>query len=141
MMDRIEFPMWRGKTFVDLPDILPMITLHSRIWHVFFFDGMGVAPQGMSMQEFENLCRTTGYSMEWEELRRFAQSLKQTWNCWIVASSREDKRTRQEFLASDFAQTDLVIECFDSSTWTVRSKDEALLQRLLVKFEPAASPR
>jgi len=133
-MGRIEFRMWRGKTFVDLPDILSVITLHDRIWRIFFFHGMGIAPKGMTMQEFEKLCRTTGYSMEWEELKQFAENIKQTWDCLVVASSPDDKRTRQEFLDSDFAETDLVIEGFDSSTWTVRSNDQALLQKLSVKF-------
>ena len=49
MMGRTEFRMWRGKTFVDLPDILSVITLHDRIWRMHFH-GMGIAPRGMTMQ-------------------------------------------------------------------------------------------
>ena len=32
--------------------------------------------------------------MEWEELKQFAENIKQTWDCLVVASSRDDKRTR-----------------------------------------------
>ena len=57
-------------------------------------------------------------------MRRFTKQTGQTIDCLIAALDPDDTRSAKEIVASDCDDAYVVINAFDSSTWTVRSKEE-----------------
>ena len=130
-MNRIDFRMHQPKGLVTLGDIVRRLPENDWIWYVLDYQGIGVAPNGMSMPDFEELARTEGYSFDWSSFRRFADQAEQSWWSLIVALDQGDTRSAKEIVASDCNGAHLVIEAFDSSTWTIRSRIALSLQEFL----------
>jgi len=137
-MNRIEISMHQKAGTVELASLLAVVIPGEWTWHLLDFHGIGIAPQNMTMPQFEDLVRTSGYEMTWPELRKSAANLEQTWDCLVVALNPNDKRSRQALLNSDLSDTHLVIEAVDSGKWIVRSNDAACLQPVAKAFSSDA---
>jgi hypothetical protein len=101
----------------QLLDILKLIPGDKWLWRVLYFWGVGSAPVGLSMEEFEELSRATsgGYAFTWEELMEFADGLEQTYECSICAypfaSESGDVEDERRQMAA--------VDAFDSTEWTI----------------------
>ena len=130
-MNRIEFSMHPPTGLVTLDDIAHKLPENNWTWHVLHYYGFGAGPNGMAISDFEKSARTEGYPLDWLSLRRFANETGQTIDCLIAALDPKDMRRAAELVASDCHGAYVIIEAFDSSTWTVRSRDALPLQEFL----------
>ncbi len=130
-VDRLEIAMHRGTRLVTLADVISLVPANAGTWHVLEFEGIGIPPGDLMMQDFEALTRSQGYSTDWQSFRRFARDTEQTSNCLIVALDPTDGRDRRQIIESECKGAHLVVEAFDSTTWTIRSADLLSLERLL----------
>lgn len=95
-----------GGTFVQLIDFLNKIPDNSYAWSILDFYGAGIAPNGLSMEDFEGLVRNQpkGMIMNWKQLKEFAAGLKQTFDFFIVGAKTEgdifmiDQKKKTSFL-------------------------------------------
>ena len=131
-MNRIEFSMHQPSRLITLGDIVRSLPENAWIWYVLDYQGIGVAPNGMTMPDFEELARSEGFPFDWSSFRRFAEQAEQSWWCLIAAVDRDDRRSAKNIVASDCDGARMVIEAFDSSTWTIRSRNALSLQDFLV---------
>jgi hypothetical protein len=108
-----------GRT-MKLADILSVFPENSNTWHILYFYGIGIPPGEFSMEQFEDFCKSQakGYRMSWEEVLEFSSGLHQTIDCLIVAVKPGCDFDR-ELIMNDSASLDALIECFDSTKWTV----------------------
>jgi hypothetical protein len=132
-MDKISLPVRRADgRWTDLADLLDLIPDNDLLWSFLEFEGVGgTGPRGESILEFEELVPTsrTGYRLSWSELVRFAGQLEQTINCFLVAARTTSALERA---ADDFgsdAESVVIIEAVDSTTWELRAADEELSHR------------
>jgi len=137
MTEVLEFSMWNGSSMIDLTDIVPSLAGADLTWHFLEFDGMGAPPSGTSWQEFDDAVRANGYRMSFLELTRFARSCKQTWDCMIVGLPTSAPQTREQL---EHVDATMVIEAFDSSTWTIRSKEPTRLVGLAALLSSRGHP-
>ncbi len=130
MMRKFEFSTRRKDgSLRQLSDFLAVVNGGSFLWSIFEFDGVGVAPEGMSIDEFSDLVRKrpNGYEMKWLDLLKFADSLEQTYDCLIVAVQRPDQLILEKFERGLFDDVEFAVECFDISCWYVWSKNNVEL--------------
>ncbi|NWB97640.1 hypothetical protein HX882_17215 [Pseudomonas gingeri] len=106
-----------------LKDLLEVIPDNDWVWSVLEFQGVGCAPNGLSMDDYEDflLSQEKGDIMTWGQLIEFAQPMEQTFNCLVVAvnmAAEIIKPTGFEIIPETYA---LAIEAFDSAEWTLWS--------------------
>jgi hypothetical protein len=130
----VTFDMHRDDGLVVLADILRAVPANDWMWHVLEFEGIGIAPNDMSMAEFETIARARGYPMDWTAFTRFARDAEQSWWCTIAALDHADPRRGREIIDSDFAHAHVVLEAFDSSTWTIRSASQSITSALIERY-------
>lgn len=130
-VNRIEFRMHQPKGLITLGDIERKLPENAWTWHVLDYQGIGTAPNDLPMADFEELARQVGYRFDWPSFRQFAEQAEQSWWCLIVALDPDDARSAKEIVASDCDGAYVAIEAFDSSTWTIRSRDPLPLQELV----------
>jgi hypothetical protein len=106
-------------TLVQLIDFLKQLPENDWVWSFLEFDGIGIAPNNLSMNEFEELIRAdaTGFKMNWHELLQFAESIQQTINCLLVAVKEINDLQAAELDADNFSSCEIVIQAFDSTEW------------------------
>lgn len=113
-----------------LKDLLEVIPDNDWVWSVLEFQGVGCAPNGLSMDEYEDflLSQEKGDIMTWEQLLEFAQPMEQTFNCLVVAVNA----TTEIIKPADFEIVPetyvLVIEAFDSAEWTLWSDRSEIIR-------------
>lgn len=130
--NEIEFPVWRAGVPVTLSNVLDAIPENSWFWRVLEFAGVGTAPSGMSMGEFETLATSgrDGYRTSWRELREFASGIRDTHWLLLVAGSGDDDldpvdlvgpgdRSEVDERRADFGRCLLVVRLVDSGSWWV----------------------
>lgn len=91
-MNSINLAMHGGHTsLVRLIDILAVFPDNEWDWRIFDYEGVGIAPSGLSMMEFERRVRASelGYVISWLDLKEFARRSEQTYDCLIAAGCAE----------------------------------------------------
>ena len=109
------------KIFEVIPD-------NDWIWSVLEFDGVGVPPDDLSMDEFEEFLRREerGRIFTWTELVEFIRGINQAFSCFIVAVDSVDKITKPSEVDECPVGCIMAVEAFDSSEWIIWSDDETL---------------
>ncbi|MGA8135229.1 MULTISPECIES: hypothetical protein [Pseudomonas] len=119
-------------TVLLLSDLLAVIPDNDWVWSVLEFQGVGCAPDGLSMDEYEAflLSQERGDIMTWGQLLEFSQSMEQTFNCLVVAVNTVAeiiKPSGFEIVPETYV---LAIEAFDSTCWTLWSDRPEITQAL-----------
>ncbi len=132
LMQFIEFSIHRqtGVT-VQLIDLLKIVPDNNLTWSILDFYGIGSAPKGLTMPEFEKATRSIpgGHLFSWPELKAFADQLDQTWDCLIVAVESKNDLVPEELDADNFNRCLIVLRAFDSTNWSVNARDMQLLKK------------
>jgi hypothetical protein len=127
------FPSFRGDgTLVQLNDFLCLVKDNEWVWSVMDFDGVGVPPNNLHMNDFENLARLNpeGFVMTWHDLRSFAGTLVQTYDCLVVGAKSIKDISGDKSEKDTFSRCEVVIEAFDSTEWAVWARDPDLMNTL-----------
>ncbi len=106
---------------VQLHDVLHDIDGEGLVWSILFYYGIGAAPNGMAMPDFESLVKgkPTGLIMSWSDLVTFSKNLEQTIDCLIVAVRSSDDLISEELSCDDFSRCVSVVEARDSTDWAI----------------------
>lgn len=126
-MDSTEFRMQGPGRYVRLADLLTLVPDNDWTWSILEVDAVGVMPHGMGVDAFEDLVRTspTGFALSWPELKAFAADLEQNHWLTVVAARSADQLVAAELQADDFSRCPVVMEAFDSGSWTVAAQPGA----------------
>ena len=110
-----------GKMFEDdkkltLLDVISKIPHNTMDWYLFEINGVGTAPDNLTMLDFEELVkeRDEGYKFSWSELEYFARNIEDINDIILVSSPRPitfDELNRNN--------VDVYVEIFDSNSWEV----------------------
>lgn len=121
-MLKTTLPMRRsGGEVVSLGEVLKAVhdsvenrVVHSGEWRLAYFYGVGEAPGGMSMDEFEDLVRSTegGIIVDWGYLIDFSRQVDQVYDISIFLLDEGD------------GSCIFSIEAHDSSFWEISSRVE-----------------
>ncbi|XVV02656.1 hypothetical protein ACQPW3_35680 [Actinosynnema sp. CA-248983] len=138
MMRKLSLPMFNehGQD-ISLRDILTCIPRNGWTWSILDFYGVGDAPGGLAMSEFEELVRSmpTGYLLSWDELLTLAAGLHQVIDCTIVAGVQGDL-VPEDLKINDFNRCAFVIQALDSTDWVLRAaEDVAMAARSLTEIK------
>lgn len=120
-------------SIVQLADFLSAIPENGWIWSVVDFEGVGVAPDDLEMVDFENQAKSKpeGFVMTWHELKGFSDSLIQTYHCMVVAADAVADISGDRSEKASFSRCHLIIEAFDSSEWSIWSRDSSLMRNMI----------
>lgn len=105
---------------VTLSELLNKVPRNNWKWRMFQFEGVGVAPKGLAMPDFEDLVLSEkyGYAFTWNELVLFAERLSDVRSCLLAAVSQP-----VEYVAlNDGAEAGVIafIGVYDSTQWEIR---------------------
>ena len=122
---------------VTLRQVLEELPTNDLQWHVLDFEGVGTAPDGMTMEAFEHAVRAApeGYSLSWDRLLMFADGIEQTWNCLIVGSQPNTVITAERIEAANFSGCCYMIQAFDSTEWSIGTTSQAEDDQLVASAE------
>jgi hypothetical protein len=126
-MNSIRISMRYGEQIISLKDILAALPDNEWTWALVFFYGIGTAPANLTMLQFEEKVRksTLGVRFSWQEIKRFAEGLDETYDCLLAAiPAPESFLDAQAIRNENYGGTKLVIEGFDSSYWNVVLNDD-----------------
>jgi hypothetical protein len=120
-------------TIIALRDVLGKIPANNLQWHILYFTGVGVAPDGLTMPAFERAARASpgGYRLTWNELLRFAKNIDQVWDCLIVGARHDVSVEREAMESGVLPDCDYVIAADDSTDWKLGAKDSAVQDNFL----------
>ncbi|MEV0591175.1 hypothetical protein [Nonomuraea cavernae] len=121
-MSTVVIPMHRESgSAVGLTRILNKIPANMWTWSILELWGTGAAPQGMTMQSFEELISSSdvGYPLSWRELIGVASGLDQIHDCLIVATESRRALSRQIVRQASNPELLVVIEGLDSTQWDI----------------------
>lgn len=134
MMRFLTYPSFREDgSIIQLIELLEVIPNNQHIWSILYFDGTGMMPNDLSVDEFADLVRAkpNGLIMTWTELRYFARSLTQTYDCLIVAAKSMRDISDDKSLRENIDNCTVVIEAFDSSEWSIWACDPQVMSRFV----------
>lgn len=114
-----------GGSMLSMADVLSVFPNNDLLWVVLDFFGMGCAPKGMSMPDFEHKVRSVpeGFRMTWTELKEFGDCVTQAFDCEIAAFRLTDFDAGRPGVEL----ADAKICALDSTEWGV-GVDETLLE-------------
>ncbi|MBO3641477.1 hypothetical protein [Streptococcus suis] len=103
---------------VTLSELLFKIPSNEYDWYIFEIDAVGIAPDGMTMSEFEDFVLECdyGYKISWSKLLEFSKSISDLNNLILVSSTRAVTFKEYEESNSTLLVT---LEVRDSSFWEV----------------------
>lgn len=115
----------KGKMFSDsgvkiqLSDLLKQLPENDWIWCIYEFEGIGIAPYGLSIPEFEELVlsKETGLVMSWEEVKKLAASLNDIISCTLAAVISPVLYDSLE--NNDLSNCLVLLRVFDSTSWEI----------------------
>jgi hypothetical protein len=87
-MESVRVPVHLpGGSLLTISDVLATFSDNSFEWVLLEFYGIGQAPGGIPMTEFEDrvLSAPDGLAWTWAELKAFGNDIEQTFDCEIVA--------------------------------------------------------
>ena len=128
-MNKLTIPVTGGGFIFNLKEVLSVVPDNKWIWAVLEFYGVGIAPAGLAMPDFEEHLRVLekGWGFSWEELRLFANDIEQVFDCFIVAVDSVDK-IRKPIEVDEAPQNCFIaFEAFDSHEWIIWSDAPELL--------------
>ncbi len=130
MLQFTTFPMHAESGLVTLRQILDKLPANDLQWHVLDFEGIGTAPDTMTMDEFEHAVHASpgGYSLGWDKLLTLASGIEQTWNCLIVGRQPGAPISADPMRAEDFAGCRYVVQAFDSTEWSIGAASGMTMQ-------------
>jgi len=131
-MKKSEFRMRRSdNSLVHLADILKAIPNNNWVWAVQHFYGVGEAPGGLSMPEFEEICDSTpgGVRFSWDDIKNFASHINEVWDCFIVAVLNESMLTTY-VNHENINDCIMFIEGIDSTIWNIILGNEPILKTI-----------
>jgi hypothetical protein len=117
-MESVRVPMHLpGGSLLSMSDILSTFPENESVWVIFEFFGIGCAPKGMSMPDFEDQVRSApeGLQMTWSELREFGADVAQAFDCEIAAFRVTDYPAKRRGIGLSIAK----ICALDSTEWQV----------------------
>ncbi|MEQ5777141.1 hypothetical protein J4E05_16575 [Thalassospira sp. NFXS8] len=111
-------------SIVQLFDILQKLERNKLMWSVLYFEGIGRAPNLLSMEEFEREIEIgeLGFTMDWAELFAFSQGLEQTFDCVVVGYKRDQVFDKNRILNGEDEGCEVIIDAFDSEEWIVKDQ-------------------
>lgn len=126
MLQFTTFPMHAESGLVTLRQILEKLPANDLPWHVLDFEGIGTAPDNMTMDKFEHTVHASpeGYGLNWDKLLTLADGIEQTWNCLIVGRQPDAPIMGEHVRAEDFAGCRYVVQAFDSTEWSIGTASE-----------------
>lgn len=130
-MNKLTIPV-TGEGFIfNLKEMLSFVPDNKWIWAVLEFYGVGIAPAGLAMPDFEERLRDLekGWLFSWEELRLFANDIEQVFDCFIVAVDSVDKIRKPIEVDEPPQNCFIALEAFDSHEWIIWSDAPELLSR------------
>lgn len=158
-MDSTEFPLQGPDHYVRLADLLLLIPDNDWVWSILEVDGIWSVSTGggasgipgdLSVDAFEELVQAspTGFPLGWPELQAFAAHLEQNHWLTVVAVRSADELVGAELRAQDHSRCLVLLEAFDSGSWTVAARPGAAGQHDIVAAararyggqEPARGP-
>lgn len=104
---------------VTFHDLLSKIPYNHNNWYIFEFDAIGIAPQNMTMQEFEDLVLNSeyGYRMGWDELLELSKTIEDINNLILISSTDfVDFASIENGTASSLM---IRLEIHDSTYWEI----------------------
>lgn len=138
MIEKAIFPAFRTDgTKISLQLLLARIPDNDLKWSVLVFHGIGNAPSGQSMLEFERLAESTpeGFVMTWRELLDFAFHLDDTIECLVVAAKSVGDLMTIDRDSESLGLGELWLELNDSTEWLVQGQDSRLVSNISKVFE------
>jgi len=131
-MESCSLPAFRDDgSAVTLAEILDRVSFGEKMrLSVIDFHGVGTAPEGLTMDEFERRSRRSpnGVAFSWQQLRTFANNLQQTIDCEIVGRKMTTMEESEELLPD--SSRELVLSMLDSTRWEVLSINKALISEI-----------
>ena len=131
-MNWLKFSSFKNNGSIrQLTDWLAVIPKNDLVWSVFDFNGIGIPPNNMSMDDFEQLTRSMhcGFIMEWEELKKFANSITQTFDCSIVGARSKDDISKVILEKENFDSCEVVLRALDSTEWLIGARDHTVIEK------------
>ncbi|WP_133175418.1 hypothetical protein [Sphingomonas oleivorans] len=122
LMRQFRFDALRADGSIrELSNFLEPLSGADFVWSILDFDGVGIAPNNMRMDEFTAMARSqpNGILLRWQELVSFSAHIHQTYDCLIVGAEKESDIDRTKIVAGDYAAVTVVIEAVDMSYWNV----------------------
>ncbi|MBS4770404.1 hypothetical protein KG090_04360 [Carnobacteriaceae bacterium zg-ZUI240] len=112
--------MFKNNHKMTLKEILCHIPYNNNNWYIFEINAIGMAPNNMSMQEFEELVLSSdfGYQITWSELLTFADNINDIDNFIVVWS---DIPITFNLIENKFK---IKIEVYDSDYWEITYSDD-----------------
>jgi len=129
MLQFVQVPIHLEEgVMVTLRSILEKIPMNNLLWRVLHFEGVGKAPDGLTMSGFEQAARASpdGYHLTWDELLNFANEIEQVWDCLIVGTSNNTPIQRDIIGTGVFLNCDYIIEANDSTDWQLGTRNSIL---------------
>ena len=97
-MHAVSFsPSTDDGTSIDLAEILGAIKPSSLLWSILRFEGIGKAPGGLSMSDFEALLINSpnGLLLSWNEVGLFVNGVQAVWDILLVGVSEASQIDKQ----------------------------------------------
>ena len=120
MMKKIQGEMFSENGIkTQLSDLLAYVPENKWNWNLYELSGIGCAPAGLSMPEFEELVLSlnNGYAMTWSEVKELSTTLTDISSCFLAAVTNPvsfddlDSGNLKDCLA--------LIKIFDSTSWEI----------------------
>jgi hypothetical protein len=127
MMQSLVIPMQTpAGEWVEFKEILARVLDNNWKWICLEFDGVGLAPKGMSMGDFESeaVGSPRGYRFSWRDLKDFAAQVEQVHNCLFVAMPSIQKIYELDRSLDEFPMGPISIRGFDNSDWEIGLSNE-----------------
>lgn len=104
---------------ITLSDLLNKIPDNNWKWRLFDFEGVGIAPHGMGMPEFEELVASEiyGFDFTWEELKLFGKTVSDVKSCVLAALK---KPVEYDLLMEKDDDLIAYIGIYDSTDWELK---------------------
>lgn len=122
---------------VEMPDILNEINDGTQFyWSILHLYASGNLGEGKSIPIFEEQIKNAqkGLFISWNELNSLSYKFYDLMDILIIGCKDKSLVHRYESDREMYEMCDIVIEMIDSSYWEVFSKDNALIDRLAIKF-------
>mgnify|MGYP000428889167 CR=1 FL=1 len=112
--------------YFTLNEILSAIPESPPIWNFLYFNGTGVLSNNNSIIEFEEMINSSssGYIIEWNELKKISEMFYQVYDCLIVGGKNLESITGNKTSKENFTLSSIVIEIFDSTEVSIGFDNE-----------------
>lgn len=113
---------------VDLRELLEGLPDNTLQWSILRFSGDCIPPSGLDASRFQSAIdgAATGFLLGFADLRAFANGVRRTDDCLIVAAESISRLTTSR-LNRDFADCGFVIQRAGTTPWQLWIRDDAYL--------------